>query len=146
MKCNGFNLADKSFYEELGDEINNIEGIIGVDSLPLFNHVSLINYMKGKIARTCKGDIPFGPVKLFLTESQIDQIFGVDEQPLSAEPNFGDTTPLQNFSSSDLNEILEIDSLNINSNDNAMSAPLRPPKNRGRFRNYRRNKNKNNSY
>ena len=72
-----------------GDHVDNLEGLLGIDALHLFKHLSTVPCMKGTAIETCQGIIPFGPVKNFLSRSQFGRLYGEspNEASSSATPS-----------------------------------------------------------
>ena len=86
IRHNGYRIAD-SFYHRCrhSDHVKNIECLLGIDVLYLLKHFKVVNCLKGSAIDTCHGQIPFGPVKSFLTPSQIETIFHQDNSRLQSE-------------------------------------------------------------
>lgn len=86
IRHNGYRIAD-SFYHRCrhSDHVKNIECLLGIDVLYLLKHFKVVNCLKGSAIDTCHGHIPFGPVKSFLTPSQIETIFHQDNSRLQSE-------------------------------------------------------------
>jgi len=74
-KYNGYKIADDFYCGRHGDQVRNIEGLLGIDSLYLMKHFRVVNCLGGSAVDSCHGYIPFGPAKTFLTPSQIETIF-----------------------------------------------------------------------
>ena len=68
-------IADGFYKDSLGDEVENIDGLLGIDALHHFKHIRVVNCLGGSAFESCRGVIPYGPVKAFLTPSQITSIF-----------------------------------------------------------------------
>jgi hypothetical protein len=85
VSANGYRVADTFFAGRHGDSVNNIDGLLGIDSLYLMKHSRVIDCIKGSAIDTCHGFIPVGPVKTFLTPSQQEIIFG-DKSQTSSPP------------------------------------------------------------
>lgn len=86
LREDGYKLADSQFYDRLRDEVDNIDCLLGIDSLYLMRHFQYVDYHKGRLCSTCKGFIPIGPVKTFLSSSQIE---GMDDEENSQPGKVG---------------------------------------------------------
>lgn len=75
IRRNNIEIADEFYGRKLGDSVNNIDGLLGIDALHHFKHFHVIDCLGGSAFETCRGVIPYGPVKAFLTPSQISSIF-----------------------------------------------------------------------
>ena len=72
---NGHRVADRFYVGRNSNSVHNIDGLLGIDVLYLFEHFSTIPCIKGRAIKTCHGIIPFGPVRSFLIPSQQSIIF-----------------------------------------------------------------------
>lgn len=76
IRQNGFNIADRFYYGGIHqDVVDNIDCLLGNDSLYLMKHFKVVNCINGSAIESCLGFIPFGPIRSFLTPSQIKTIF-----------------------------------------------------------------------
>jgi len=79
IRHNGFHIADRFFYQgRHGDSVSNVDCLLGIDVLYMMKHFKIVNCLKGSAIESCHGFIPFGPVKSFLTPSQIETIFKIN--------------------------------------------------------------------
>src|ERR1700755_263464 len=80
IRRNNFKMADR-FYQggRHGDIVNNVECLLGIDALYLMKHFKVVNCIRGSAIDSCHGFVPFGPVRKFLTPSQIEVIFGEEK-------------------------------------------------------------------
>ncbi|KAL7633061.1 UNVERIFIED_CONTAM: hypothetical protein RMT77_016637 [Armadillidium vulgare] len=85
IRRNNFKIADR-FYQggRHGDIVNNVECLLGIDALYLMKHFKVVNCIRGSAIDSCHGFVPFGPVRKFLTPSQIEVIFG-EENSISPQ-------------------------------------------------------------
>ncbi|KAL7647062.1 UNVERIFIED_CONTAM: hypothetical protein RMT77_002319 [Armadillidium vulgare] len=68
-------IADGFYKDSLGDEVENIDVLLGIDSLYHFKHFRVVDCLGGSAFESCRGVIPYGLVKAFLKPSQITYIF-----------------------------------------------------------------------
>lgn len=79
IRHNGFHIADRFYYKGIHEDVvSQIDCLLGNDVLYLIKHFKVVNCIRGSAFETCHGYIPFGPVRSFLTPSQIETIFNKD--------------------------------------------------------------------
>lgn len=76
IKSTQIDIADGFYKGKLSDRVGNIDGLLGIDALHHMKHFHVVNCLGGSAFESCHGVIPYGPVKAFLTPSQIDSNFG----------------------------------------------------------------------
>ncbi|KAL7647001.1 UNVERIFIED_CONTAM: hypothetical protein RMT77_002258 [Armadillidium vulgare] len=84
IRRNDFTIADRFYQGRHGDIVNNVECLLGIDALYLMKHFKVVSCLRGSAIDSCHDFVPFGPVRKFLTPSQIEVIFG-EENSISPQ-------------------------------------------------------------
>src|SRR5678816_1960467 len=70
-----YKVADNSFVGPYGDSVNNIDLLLGTDTLCHMRHFQMVECLEGSAISTCFGLVPFGPVDSFLLPHQKDFLY-----------------------------------------------------------------------
>jgi hypothetical protein len=76
-------MADTFYQGYHGDEVNNIDCLLGNDALCHMRHFTFSDCIKGRMINTCHGKIPFGPVSSFFDPPLSKEFYEDQAQPVS---------------------------------------------------------------